>query len=125
MKSIQVQRVYDAPSAQRGTRFLVDRLWPRGVKKGALSLDGWLKDAAPSDELRRWFAHEPAKWPEFRRRYFAELKAHPDAVQPILDAAIRGQVTLLFGATDSGHNNAVALREYLEARLGKTAVARV
>jgi uncharacterized protein YeaO (DUF488 family) len=118
---IQAKRVYEDPTHADGARFLVDRLWPRGVKKPALRLDGWLKDAAPSDPLRRWFAHDPVKWPEFCRRYFAELDARPDAVQPILDAARRGPVTLLFSASDAEHNNAVALREYLDTRLAKSA----
>jgi uncharacterized protein YeaO (DUF488 family) len=111
---VRIQRTYDPPQPDGGARFLVDRLWPRGVKKEALRLDGWLKDVAPSDDLRRWFGHDPDKWQEFRRRYFAELDGKPTAWQPILDAARRGNVTLLYSAKDTAHNNAVALRAYLE-----------
>jgi uncharacterized protein YeaO (DUF488 family) len=111
---IKVKRAYDPPESDDGTRFLVDRLWPRGVKKEDLHLDGWLKDVAPSDDLRRWFSHDPAKWEEFQRRYFAELDGKPDALRPIRDAARQGNVTLLYSARDVEHNNAVALRAYLE-----------
>lgn len=114
---IKVKRVYDPPSPEDGKRFLVDRLWPRGVKKETLQVDGWLKDVAPSDELRRWFGHDPAKWEEFQRRYFAELEAKPDAWRPLLQAAWQGNVTLLFSARDEVHNNAVALKNFLEQRL--------
>ncbi len=95
----------------------MERLWPRGLKKDALKLDGWLKDAAPSDGLRRWFGHDPAKWAEFKARYFAELEARPEAWRPLLEAARAGDVTLLFSARDAEHNNAVALKEFLEVRL--------
>lgn len=111
---IRVKRAYDAPVSEDGARFLVDRLWPRGVKKEALELDEWLKEVAPSDELRRWFGHEPEKWAEFQRRYFAELDDKPEAWQPILEAAGQGNVTLVYGARDTEHNNAVALKAYLE-----------
>jgi GMP synthase (glutamine-hydrolysing) len=116
-RTIQAKRVKELPAPGDGARFLVDRLWPRGVKKEALPLEGWLKAVAPSDELRRWFKHDPVKWSEFRRRYFAELDQHPEVVQPILEAAGRGPVTLLFSARDTRHNNAVALAEYLGTRL--------
>jgi uncharacterized protein YeaO (DUF488 family) len=115
---IQIKRVYDPSAPEDGARFLVDRLWPRGVRREALSLDGWLKDVAPSDALRRWFGHDPTRWDEFRHRYAAELDGKPAAWQPILDAARRGDVTLLYGTRDTEHNNAVALKAYLEARLG-------
>ena len=111
---IQTRRVYDAPQPGDGTRFLVERLWPRGVRKEALKLDGWLKDVAPSADLRRWFGHDPAKWEEFRRRYFAELDQHPEAWQRIQEAARRGNVTLLYSARDTEHNSAVAMKAYLE-----------
>lgn len=117
---IQIKRTYEAASAKDGKRFLVDRLWPRAVKKTALELDGWLKEVAPSNELRSWFGHDPAKWDEFRRRYFAELDADSEAWQPILSAARKGRVTLLFSASDVEHNNAVALKEYLDAKLKNT-----
>jgi uncharacterized protein YeaO (DUF488 family) len=111
---IRTRRVYDPPEPGDGTRFLVERLWPRGMKKEELAMDGWLKDAAPSDELRRWFSHDPAKWDEFRRRYYAELEGKPDVLQPLREAARQGNVTLLYSARDTEHNNAVALKEYLE-----------
>ncbi len=114
---IQVKRVYDSPTPDDGTSFLVDRLWPRGVKKEGLQVDQWLKEVAPSDALRRWFAHDPRKWNEFRRRYFAELEGTPDAWRPIVEAARRGTVTLLYSARDTQHNNAVALKDYVGKRL--------
>lgn len=114
---ILVGRVYEPPGRREGTRFLVERLWPRGMKKDSLRMDGWLKDVAPSDGLRRWFGHDPARWQEFRRRYWAELDARKDAWRPILEAARRGDVTLLYSARDTEHNNAVALKAYLEKHL--------
>ncbi len=114
---IRMRRVYDPPSSGEGALLLIDRLWPRGVKKVHLAGVTWLKEAAPSDDLRRWFGHDPKKWPEFQRRYRAELDAHPDAWQPIADAARRGPVTLLFGAKDAEHSNAAVLRAYLESIL--------
>jgi uncharacterized protein YeaO (DUF488 family) len=117
---ITVKRIYESPEARDGTRFLVERLWPRGVKKESLQMEAWLKDAAPSDGLRRWFGHDPAKWNEFQDRYFAELDARPDAIRPIVEAAGRGNVTLLFSAHDTEHNNAAALKEYLSKRLQPT-----
>ncbi len=114
---IKVKRVYDPVEPDDGRRFLVDRLWPRGMRKEALRMEGWLRDVAPSDRLRRWFGHDPKKWEEFRRRYFAELEAHPEAWQPLREAARAGNVTLLFSARDTSYNNAVALREFLEGKL--------
>jgi uncharacterized protein YeaO (DUF488 family) len=111
---IRLKRVYDLPEPGDGVRLLVERLWPRGMKKEALRLDGWPKDVAPSDALRRWFAHDPARWEEFQRRYRAELDAHPEAWQPILEAARQGDVTLLYSARDTQRNSAVALKAYLE-----------
>lgn len=116
--SIEVRRVYDEQQrGRRGRRFLVDRLWPRGVRKDSLPLEGWLKDVAPSDRLRRWFGHDPERSGEFVRRYGAELDEHPEAWRPLRDAARRGRVVLLFGAKDEEHNNAVALQRYLERKL--------
>ncbi|TKC83802.1 DUF488 family protein [Trinickia terrae] len=119
MKSSQIgiSRAYDRPLNGSGARFLVDRVWPRGVTKEELHLDGWLRDVAPSDELRRWFAHDPKRWREFVSRYRSELDSHPAVLQPILDAAGKGPVTLLFGARDPEHNQAVVLRDYLLAKL--------
>ena len=113
---ILLKRVYDPPSKTDGTRLLVERLWPRGMKKESLQLDGWLRDVAPSTELRKWFSHDPAKWPEFQRRYRAELDSHPEAWKPILAATKQGQVTLLFSSKDAEHNNVVALKDYLDSR---------
>ncbi len=112
---IGLKRAYEKPAPEDGTRLLVERLWPRGVKKTDLRLDAWVKDAAPSDALRRWFAHDPRKWPEFRRRYFAELHSHPEALHEIRTAARHGRVTLIYSAHDTEHNNAVALKDYLTA----------
>jgi uncharacterized protein YeaO (DUF488 family) len=117
--AIQLKRVYEAERAADGVRFLVDRLWPRGIKKADLKIDGWLKDAAPGTELRKWFSHDPAKWDEFRRRYTAELTSHPEAWRAIVDAARRGRVTLLYSSHDIDHNNAVALKQFLERHMHK------
>lgn len=117
---IQVKRVYDRLETGDGMRFLVERLWARGVKKAALHLDSWLKDAAPSDALRRWFGHDPAKWAGFQHRYFSELDRKPEAWQPIVEAAHSGNVTLLYSARDTEHNNAVALKTYVEKTLEAT-----
>ena len=114
---IRIKRVYEEPSAEDGARFLVERLWPRGVKKASLQMNAWLKDVAPSTDLRRWFAHDAAKWPEFARRYRAELEAHPDAWKPLLTAARAGRVTLLYSSHDTEHNSAVVLSDYLKGRL--------
>ncbi len=114
---IRLQRVYDKSQPHAGARFLVERLWPRGIRKAELHFDGWLKEAGPSDQLRKWFSHDPAKWKEFQRKYFAELDQRPEAWQPILDAAKHGVVTLLYSSHDAEHNNAVALKSYLEAKL--------
>lgn len=111
---IQLKRVYDQPAKQDGTRFLVERLWPRGITKAALRNVQWVRDAAPSTELRKWFGHDPLLWDEFRRRYFAELKLREDGLLPILEAARQGVVTLLYSSHDETHNNAVALREFLQ-----------
>ena len=112
--SIKIKHAYDPPASAGGVRILVDRLWPRGIKKENLRLDAWLKDLAPSDDLRRWFGHDPARWAEFQARYFSELDAMPQALEPIRQAARVGTVTLLFSAHDLDHNNAVALKAYLE-----------
>jgi len=116
---VVMKRVYEPSQRGDGTRFLVERFWPRGVKKEALQLDGWLKDVAPSDALRRWFGHDPQKWKEFRRRYFAELNRQPETWQPLLEAVRQGSVTLLYSARDLKHNDALALKEYLQAKLTK------
>ena len=114
---IYLKRVYDRPEPTDGPRFLVERLWPRGMKKATLQMALWLKEVAPSAALRRWFGHDPAKWADFQRRYGSELDRHPEAWQPIVEAAHRGNVTLLYSARDTAHNNAVALKAYVEKAL--------
>ena len=111
--SILLKRAYEPAARDDGQRFLVERLWPRGVRKADLRLDGWFKDVAPSPELRKWFGHDPKRWTEFRRRYFAELKRHEGALAPLRDAIRAGPVTLVYGARDTEHNAAVALRDFL------------
>lgn len=113
---IKLKRAYDPAARDDGIRFLVERLWPRGVKKNALRLNAWFKDVAPSTGLRRWFGHDPAKWAEFQRRYRAELDADPKVLEPILKAARRGPVTLVYSSRDTEHNNAVVLKAYVEAQ---------
>lgn len=115
---LETKRVYEPESPKDGTRILVERLWPRGIRKAALHLDGWNKDVAPSTELRKWFSHDPEKWPEFRQRYFKELEQHPEAWEPLVRESARGHLTLLYSSHDSEHNNAVALAEFV-ARHGK------
>jgi uncharacterized protein YeaO (DUF488 family) len=114
---IHVKRAYEKPEKSDGHRFLVDQLWPRGVKKEALALDSWVKAASPSSSLRKWFAHEPAKWAEFQQRYFTELRENPAAWRPLLSAARADDITLIFGARDAEHNNAVALKAFLDKHL--------
>jgi uncharacterized protein YeaO (DUF488 family) len=114
---IQIKRVYDPPAPEDGPRFLVERLWPRGMSKSKLPIEGWLKEVAPSPDLRRWYAHDLSKWDEFQRRYRAELDHHFHAESPLLRAAGRGNVTLLYSARDRLHNSALVLQAYLEERL--------
>ena len=114
---IQLKRVYDKASSQDGKRFLVERLWPRGTKKSALRIDAWLKELGPSTALRKWFAHDPKKWPEFRKRYFRELEKSPEIWAEIVKAAQRGKVTFVYSSHDTAHNNAVALKEFLETKI--------
>jgi len=114
---IHLQRAYDHTPDETWPRYLVDRLWPRGVKREDLDLVDWTKNVGPSDDLRHWFGHDPEKWVEFRKRYWAELDKNKDAWQPLLDAARHGDITLVFSAKDTEYNNAVALKEYLEKRL--------
>lgn len=109
----RIKRVYDPPARDDGQRVLVDRLWPRGLRKDEARIDLWLKDIAPSHELRRWFGHEPDKWREFKTRYFRELKQHQDAVDELKKLTKAGRLTLLYAAKDMENNNAAALKEYL------------
>ena len=120
---IHLKRAYDPASSTDGTRLLVERLWPRGVKKTSLNVKSWLKDVAPSTKLRKWFSHDPAKWKKFRSRYFQELKANPDAWRPIMSAQRHGKVTLVYSSHDMEHNNAVALQEFLKRRTKKRVAA--
>jgi uncharacterized protein YeaO (DUF488 family) len=118
--NVKLKRAYDAPSEDDGTRILIDRLWPRGIRKGSAAIDLWAKDMAPSTALRRWFRHDPARWQEFRRRYTEEIRRHHDQLDELRRLAQRGRITLVFAAHDELHNDAVVLREIL---LGRT-VAR-
>jgi uncharacterized protein YeaO (DUF488 family) len=108
------KRAYDAPKAADGFRVLVDRLWPRGLSKPSLKLDAWMRDLAPSTELRRWFHDDMTQWAEFKKRYFQELKAHTDLVEELRRKSNAGTVTLIYAKRDELHNNAAALMEYLE-----------
>lgn len=110
---IEIKRVYEKPSPRDGARVLVDRVWPRGVKKADAAIHHWHKEIAPSTELRKWFGHDPDRWDEFRRRYFRELDGTPAAVDELVSLAKKGRITLVFAARDERHNNAAALREYL------------
>lgn len=121
---IRLKRVYDPISPADGPRFLVERLWPRGFSKAKLGPTAWLKDVGPSTELRRWFNHDPEKWSRFRSRYFRELDARPESWRPLLAAARRGVVTLVYSSRDEEHNNAVAVKEYLEARRRRPSPSR-
>ena len=114
---IRTQRAYEPTSTGDSRRYLVDRIWPRGVKREALKLEGWNKEVAPSNELRKWFGHAPERWEVFRSRYWKELDAAPEAWKPLLEAARQGDLTLVYGARDEEHNNAVALKEFLERKL--------
>jgi uncharacterized protein YeaO (DUF488 family) len=117
LMEITIKRVYDPRSPEDGKRILVDRLWPRGISKVGAAIDHWVKEIAPSNELRKWYKHDPAKWAEFRKRYFAELDSVPDAVQALMDIVRSGRVTFLYSSKARKLNNAVALREYLESRI--------
>ena len=113
---VKLKRVYDPVSRTDGRRFLVERLWPRGISKERLHVTAWLKEAGPSTELRKWFSHDPMKCSQFRSRYFRELDSRPESWRPILAPARRGTVTLLYSSHDEEHNNAVALKEYLQSK---------
>jgi uncharacterized protein YeaO (DUF488 family) len=110
---VKIKRIYDPPSEDDGVRILVDRLWPRGISKEAAAIDEWERDIAPSDELRKWFSHDPARWQEFRRRYVSELRKNPELISKLRRLAKKGPLTLLFAAKDVAHNNAVVLRELI------------
>jgi len=121
---LKLKRAYDPVSRTDGRRFLVERLWPRGLSKMKLRVHAWLKEVGPSTGLRKWFSHDPEKWSRFRTRYFRELDARPEAWRPIASAARRGTVTLVYSSHDTEHNNAVALQAYLKAKLRRRTVWR-
>ena len=110
----RLKRVYDDPAKTDGLRVLVDRVWPRGLTKGEAQIDDWLREIAPSAQLRKWFGHDPAHWKEFKKRYAAELKDQREQLERLAQKAKKQMVTLLFGAKDIKHNNAVALKEHIE-----------
>ena len=120
---LKLKRVYDPPEPDDGQRLLLDRLWPRGLSKDKAHVDRWLKDIAVSDELRRWFGHDPQRWPEFQRRYRQELLAHQDVLRELAEQASRGTITILYAARDDQHNNALVLRQALE-EIGASLVRR-
>ena len=115
--SISIKRIYDAPSTDDGYRVLVDQLWPRGLKKEDARIDRWVKEIAPTTELRKWYNHDPEKWTEFKRRYFEELDKHSDIVTELIAKIKEGKVTFLFSSKELRLNNAVALKEYIEKKL--------
>jgi uncharacterized protein YeaO (DUF488 family) len=113
---IKLKRIYEGPATTDGCRVLVDRVWPRGISREKARLDLWMKDIAPSSALRRWFGHDPARWAEFVSRYAGELDSRQDLVQDLLDRAAKGSLTLVYAARDQEHNNAKALKDYLEKK---------
>lgn len=114
--NVKLKRAYEAADAEDGTRVLIDRLWPRGVSKDAAAIDLWLKDLAPSTELRKWFGHDPARWAEFQERYTAEVRGHSEPFEQLRDLARKGRVTLVYSAHDEKHNDAVVLHSLLLGR---------
>jgi uncharacterized protein YeaO (DUF488 family) len=114
--NVQIKRVYEEPSTSDGKRILIDRLWPRGLTKEKAKVDLWLKDIAPSTELRQWFGHDPSKWNEFKKRYHDELKKNREIIVKLVEQLKTGKVTLVYGAKDEEHNDAVVLKEYLEKK---------
>lgn len=118
-RSIRLKRAYDPPADDDGTRVLVERLWPRGVRKADAALDAWMKEVAPSPELRQWYGHDRSKWPEFQRRYRAEVEARPELVEELLAMARRGPLTLVLASRDVEHSSAALLKAFLEERLAE------
>jgi len=124
--SIWIRRAYEAPTHNDGYRVLVDRVWPRGVTKKALEIDAWMRDIAPSTSLRKWFDHKPTRWAEFQRRYFRELRRHEEALCELAERVRSGtRVTLVFGARDTEHNNAVAIRNFLREKIEQWRVTAI
>ncbi len=113
MMDIRLKRVYEQPSSDDGVRILVERLWPRGITKAGAKIDAWRKDAAPSAELRKWFGHDPAKWEQFKKRYWEELRHNQPALEVLREDIKKGVVTFVYAAPDERHNGAIALREFL------------
>lgn len=114
--NVKLKRAYEQPESEDGVRLLVDRLWPRGVKKEEAAIDEWMKELAPSTELRKWFGHDPDRWEEFRERYAKEVNEHPDQLKQLRALARKGAITLVYSAHDEEHNNAVALRDIILGR---------
>ena len=117
-ENIKLKRAYEPPAKGDGARILVDRLWPRGLRKADAAIDHWIKDIAPSTELRKWFGHDPTRWQEFRQRYADEIHKHPGHLDELRAFARSGRITIVFGAHDETHNNAVVLRDILLGRIG-------
>ena len=120
VKNINVKRAYEAPDTNDGTRILVDRLWPRGLRKTDAAIDRWMKDIAPSTDLRKWFGHDPARWQEFRQRYADEIQGHLEELDELRTCARAGRITLVFAAHDETRNNAVVLRDVLLGRISSS-----
>ncbi len=118
MSMIKVKRIYDPPAPEDGFRILVDRLWPRGLSKDKAKVDVWLKEISPSHELRQWYAHDPKKWPEFKKKYCEEIRGEKEALDLITKKVREGTVTFLYSSKEEKLNNAVALKEFLESRAG-------
>ncbi len=117
-RMVKVKRIYDPSSPEDGKRIYIDRLWPRGLKKSEAIFDEWLKEIAPTDTLRKWFGHDPAKWNEFKKRYTKELESKEELLNKLKSEAKRGRITLLYSAKDTEHNNAVALAAFLKSEVG-------
>ena len=115
-KNVNLKRAYEPAAARDGTRILIDRLWPRGVSKSRIALDQWIKDIAPSSKLRKWFGHDPARWPEFRSRYVMELRANAELVKQLRTLALERPITLVYSAHDEMHNHAIVLRDLILGR---------
>ena len=113
IENVKLKRAYEPPSRSDGKRVLIDRLWPRGVKRSEAKIDEWMKEIAPSTGLRKWFGHEPARWPEFQDRYVAEVRQHPELLDDLRKLAREGPLTLVFSARDEDHNDAVVLRDLI------------
>ena len=121
---LRLKRAYEPKSSSDGQRILVDRLWPRGLSKRKVAIDAWMKELAPSSALRRWFAHDPSKWAEFQRRYKLELRTQSVLLDKIAQRALRGRVTLVYGARDEAHNDAVVLSALIQRRMSRVRKAK-